>query len=383
MKKIFTIMMLILVFTFFTCNVFAAAYGDIDLTIPNYSINNTTQEITSIFQKIWNTVSVMVRIAAVGAVVFAGLRYMFSSADQRADIKKGVIFLCVGATLVFTTVSIVELVRNVFNETVIPGERPDDFFQKESYVDYTKVLEKRPYKNGFMAFRYEDGWRFADETGRIITDGVYGEVFDFSADGYAVGFYNKGDYSGMADIIDKNGTYISYDAGALGGSETLEQLLRSRNLYLTVVDGNYQVTKNPQQIQHNGNKIDFANEYYEPYDEYIYETETLNNGYIAFSTWYSSMEVWGVANSEGVEIIPPEYIDGVDAFSSDGIIVLQHYNQSFDVWNSSGVMLYNGVKNGGFDEIETWLEQNGYCANYDDEAFWGNFGGEVTVCKDK
>ena len=60
--------------------------------------------------KIWSTVLLILQICAVAAIVFAGVKYMFASADQKADIKSGMIGLVVGAILVFAASTIVKFI---------------------------------------------------------------------------------------------------------------------------------------------------------------------------------------------------------------------------------------------------------------------------------
>ena len=66
--------------------------------------------------KIWGTVTLILQILAVAAIVFAGVRYMFASADGKADIKKQTIGLVVGAVLVFGASMIVDFIVNVTKE---------------------------------------------------------------------------------------------------------------------------------------------------------------------------------------------------------------------------------------------------------------------------
>jgi len=72
--------------------------------------------VENIAKNIWATASVVIQIVSVACVVFAGLRYMFASADQKADIKQGLIYLAIGAVLVFGATSIINLVVNATNE---------------------------------------------------------------------------------------------------------------------------------------------------------------------------------------------------------------------------------------------------------------------------
>ena len=59
---------------------------------------------------IWSTVLTILQILAVAAIVIAGVRYMFASADQKADIKKGMIGLVIGAILVFAASTVVQFI---------------------------------------------------------------------------------------------------------------------------------------------------------------------------------------------------------------------------------------------------------------------------------
>ncbi|MDD2627641.1 MAG: TrbC/VirB2 family protein [Clostridia bacterium] len=72
--------------------------------------------LTGAANKIWNTVAYIVQFLAIGAIVFAGVRYMFASADQKADIKKQTIVLVVGAILVFAAIPILKFVDSVITD---------------------------------------------------------------------------------------------------------------------------------------------------------------------------------------------------------------------------------------------------------------------------
>lgn len=65
---------------------------------------------------IWATVRTVVQILAVAAVVFAGVRYMFASADAKADIKKQTVILIVGAVLVFGATYILGVVSSTTSD---------------------------------------------------------------------------------------------------------------------------------------------------------------------------------------------------------------------------------------------------------------------------
>ena len=67
-------------------------------------------------KKVWKSVTFIFQILAIAAIIIAGLRYMLSSADQKADIKKSLSILIIGAVLVFAASTIAQIIVNVVNE---------------------------------------------------------------------------------------------------------------------------------------------------------------------------------------------------------------------------------------------------------------------------
>ena len=66
--------------------------------------------------KVWGTVLLILQILSVAAIVIAGIRYMFASAEGKAGIKKQTIGLMVGAVLVFGASGIIGLITNITND---------------------------------------------------------------------------------------------------------------------------------------------------------------------------------------------------------------------------------------------------------------------------
>lgn len=114
MKKITKILTIIFVICLaFTC-VYTEVYADIPTTMPSGS--GSIRSIDNTANKIWGTVLIIVQILAFAAIVFAGLRYMFASAEQKADIKKSMGTLALGALLVFAASTLVNWLLSVANE---------------------------------------------------------------------------------------------------------------------------------------------------------------------------------------------------------------------------------------------------------------------------
>lgn len=118
MKKILAIMVcFILMFTlnFVNAETYVARDGVSANTIkypkePDVITNNTVAGVTDLTDRVWATAITIVQVLAVGCVVFAGLRYMYSSANRRAEIKNGMIYLAIGAIFVFATTTVIKFI---------------------------------------------------------------------------------------------------------------------------------------------------------------------------------------------------------------------------------------------------------------------------------
>jgi protein-S-isoprenylcysteine O-methyltransferase Ste14 len=80
--------------------------------------NNSLGKITGLAGSIWNTVATIIQILAIAAIIIAGVRYMFASADTKADIKKQTVILVAGAILVFAAVPIAKFIGDVANNAL-------------------------------------------------------------------------------------------------------------------------------------------------------------------------------------------------------------------------------------------------------------------------
>ena len=84
---------------------------------PGYNPNNVVStDITTKANEYAGTFVYIVQVASIVTMVFMGLRYMFASADAKADIKKGVIGWCVGAFIVFSGTTLIGIVLEVVTD---------------------------------------------------------------------------------------------------------------------------------------------------------------------------------------------------------------------------------------------------------------------------
>lgn len=57
-------------------------------------------------------------MAAVAGIVVCGVRYMLTSAEQKADIKKSMIYLVIGCVIVFATSTVVQFIITSFGQVI-------------------------------------------------------------------------------------------------------------------------------------------------------------------------------------------------------------------------------------------------------------------------
>lgn len=80
--------------------------------------NATVGRLSSATGKIWSTFAIIAQMLSITAIIFTGLRYMFTNADERADIKMQTILLVIGASLVFAAVPFANFIIGVVNQTI-------------------------------------------------------------------------------------------------------------------------------------------------------------------------------------------------------------------------------------------------------------------------
>ena len=126
MKKLLKILPVVMVVCMVVTSVFAVSVPTDDELEGGSPATNV--ELAA--KGIWKTVVTIVQILSVAAVVFAGLRYMFASADQKADIKKSMGVLAIGAVLVFGATLILGFIDTATSQ-VIPSNQQQQQQQQQ------------------------------------------------------------------------------------------------------------------------------------------------------------------------------------------------------------------------------------------------------------
>lgn len=112
-NKIMSVLLVLVAVVAFVAPVFADQIITTDLSaISDDGIDSMNDAVG----KAWNTIKLILQVCAIGAIVLAGVRYMFASADQKADIKKSMGILAIGAALVFGATFIIDFIVTVTGE---------------------------------------------------------------------------------------------------------------------------------------------------------------------------------------------------------------------------------------------------------------------------
>lgn len=85
---------------------------------PSPGSDDTLDDVVTGVDKIWATIILIVQIVSVACVVIAGVRYMFASADKKADIKNGIMYLILGAIFVFAASTVIRFIFNIGNSVI-------------------------------------------------------------------------------------------------------------------------------------------------------------------------------------------------------------------------------------------------------------------------
>ncbi len=73
-------------------------------------------KVEGVIIRITSTILTILQMAAVAGIVICGVRYMLTSAEQKADIKKSMIYLVIGCVIVFATSTVVQFIIAAFGQ---------------------------------------------------------------------------------------------------------------------------------------------------------------------------------------------------------------------------------------------------------------------------
>lgn len=92
--------------------------------VPNMSTIDSN--VKKAGNKISGTVFTILQIAAFAGIIFCGIKYMYSSAEQKADIKSSMFALCTGMVLVFGASTLAKYAQRSADQLYKPGSSLDE-----------------------------------------------------------------------------------------------------------------------------------------------------------------------------------------------------------------------------------------------------------------
>ena len=101
------------------------ASGEFTVDSINSELENTDiseSKAAQSVKKIWGTILLVLQVLAVAAFCFAGVKYMFASADTKANLKNRMVGLMVGAVLVFGATGVINLIVAIMSD-VAPTDK--------------------------------------------------------------------------------------------------------------------------------------------------------------------------------------------------------------------------------------------------------------------
>lgn len=114
MNKIYIIFSVMFIFFIITSEVYGFGNGFNANVIPD---ELAVTEIRTPVNKVWGTVSLILRICAVAGIIFTGIRYMFATANAKADMKQTLPYLIIGIVIIFAGSYVIDFIVKVFAET--------------------------------------------------------------------------------------------------------------------------------------------------------------------------------------------------------------------------------------------------------------------------
>lgn len=116
-KKTFCIFLLIMFFAL-SFDVYATGLGsgfDYGNVPVDKADDSAVDQVSKPIKKAWGTVLFAMQILSVAGVICVGVKYMISSGDQKAIIKKNTVYMIIGIIIVFAFSTFIKYIIDVTN----------------------------------------------------------------------------------------------------------------------------------------------------------------------------------------------------------------------------------------------------------------------------
>lgn len=121
--KLLTCLMFVMLMFTVLVSVFATTGLGTNVSMPSGgsggSVNTMTNAETAV-DKIWGSVKLILQVVSLAVILGSGVKYMLASADQKADIKKSLGILIIGAVIVFGTTLVIDFITGTAGDLLQP-----------------------------------------------------------------------------------------------------------------------------------------------------------------------------------------------------------------------------------------------------------------------
>lgn len=114
-KKIMIVLPVILIVCVVVFSSFTNVFG-VSTEFP--TTTKKIEKLSTGAEKIWGSVLTIMQFVAFGAIVYSGIKYMFASAEAKADIKKSLGILALGAIIVFAASTVVKFLVGAAGQVI-------------------------------------------------------------------------------------------------------------------------------------------------------------------------------------------------------------------------------------------------------------------------
>lgn len=119
-KNVFLICTIIILFIF-AIGVFNNCFGVVDTVKPPTGSNTGAfsgdiSGFKSAVSNAWSIAKIILQVVAITMFMLVGIKYMFASADQKADLKKSLVIVTIGTLITFGSAIVVDVVLKIFTD---------------------------------------------------------------------------------------------------------------------------------------------------------------------------------------------------------------------------------------------------------------------------
>lgn len=84
--------------------------------IPTDTGEDKLKHVKIVTTRIWNILSLILKICSIAGVIFAGIHYMLASGNVKSEIKSSMSHLIIGICIVFGGTYVIDFITRIFND---------------------------------------------------------------------------------------------------------------------------------------------------------------------------------------------------------------------------------------------------------------------------